>query len=520
MASTTTQPSPPGTRIIHASADAANVVGGITESFLGGERGVTLSSGELDCLSNGASSLTAGVMDTAGRTAQTFKALQQQTQVITQQSKVAGSPLQVGEAAPVVAPPANPVDPLIVAFELSQRLAMIMEYERKISRKCLKSDARKQIEAASHHLSNVTFTEGRLVANGVDIVTELGEAIGAYDDKQYRAFGDKIGLAARKVLLSEKSDALEKLFHTPSQDDIEETTSNLVRSLFQGDMHVQIATDGVTTWAPLPSGYPQATPFNIAAVSTSLVPWMLLPASEVNVDLHQCIVGNQALFNSAYGALWSIMGKLSDASTSIDMPTIEKATGEGADGFGLLATSLLDVQIALRRCGFNAEQEAILMDSIEAGKGFHSKLAVPKETLSKAYTTKNVAGAVDAWENERYGEFGKRIGTTLRELLIETFPGKYEVNGNGALRREVIGLADKRGMEKAIVKADSKAAPFELVRATIAVAAIVPSLLLVAILLRAWRAQRQECHPYSTLLVTAEVSTPVFDREPQEMSPV
>merc|ERR1712167_123436 len=127
---------------------------------------------------------------------------------------------------------------------------------------------------------------------------------------------------------------------------------------------------------------------------------------------------------------------------------IEKATGEGAEGFGALAMSMLDVQIALRRCGFNTEQEAILLDSIAAGKGFHSKMNMPEEKLSKAYATRNVAKAVDAWEDQRYDEFGKRMGTTLRELLLETFPDKYVVDNQGALRthvKQVVGLAELGG---------------------------------------------------------------------------
>merc|ERR1712137_1371134 len=109
--------------------------------------------------------------------------------------------------------------------------------------------------------------------------------------------------------------------------------------------------------------------------------------------------------------MWSIMNKLAATSSSdLDMPMIEKATGEGAEGFGAFAMSLLDVQIALRRCGFNSEQEAILLDSIAAGRGFHSKVDLPEEKLSKTYATKNVAKAVDAWEGKRYDEFGKRMG--------------------------------------------------------------------------------------------------------------
>jgi hypothetical protein len=447
-------------------------------------------------------------MDTAGRTAQTFKRLQQQMQVsaMDARSGVAQTGVPMGSVA-------NPIDPLIVALELSQRLASMMEYEEKITDKCLKLDARSELRAAIHHLTNVSFAGGRLVANGVDIVTELGQAIGAYDDKQYRMFGDNVGLAARKVLISQKSDSLEKLFHEPSPRDIEETTSNLVRSLFGGDMQVQISTDGVTTLAPPPPGYFVTPGSN---VTPPLVPWTLLPASEVNVDLHKCIVGNQLLFTDAWKPMWSIMNKLTATSSSnLDMPMIEKATGEGAEGFGAFAMSLLDVQIALRRCGFNSEQEAILLDSIAAGKGFHSKVDMPKEKLSKTYATKNVAKAVDAWEDERYDEFGKRMGTTLRELLLETFPGKYKVDHVGTLRgtEQVVGLVEL-GMEAPGLE---KRGPFSSVRGLLAAAFLVPSFLLAASVLRAWRTGRQEWPRYGTLLEDAEVpNVAVFEREEQE----
>jgi hypothetical protein len=438
----------PGTALVRLSDSASKIVGGMAESFLGGEHGV-LTPSELRCLSDGAGKLAGGVMDTAGRTAQTYHVLASQ-----HSGNALAASMAAAQSGMSVNPNAqNPVDPLIAGIELSQRLSSMMEFEEKISSKCLKDDAKAELKAASHHLSNVSFMGGRLVANGVDIITELGRAAGAYDDGNYRMFGDNMGLAARKVLISNKGEGYKELMLEPTDADIQDVTNGLVKQLFQSGMRLQVSTDAITTMAPPPPQYypmmSQTQPgSNVTQPPVpTLVPWTLLPATEVNVDLHQCVAGNRDLFKDAWEPVWKIMGQMARTGTSgtaKDMNAVEKATGEGAEGFGALAMSMLDMQIAMRRCGFTAEQEAIIYDSMQAGKSIHTKFDGGKfdnEDFTKGDMSETVADAVEDWKQKKFEKFGERMGQALRDITIQAFPEKYYVDADGRLRQRLVQLS-------------------------------------------------------------------------------
>lgn len=105
--------------------------------------------------------------------------------------------------------------------------------------------------------------------------------------------------------------------------------------------------------------------------------------------------------------------------------------------------SFLDLQIALRRCGFTTEQEAILWDAMVVGKGVHMKLEIPEgEAMDMPDASGNTARAVRDWRARRYDKFGERLGVALREVVLEAFPEKYWVDDTGALRTQLISLAD------------------------------------------------------------------------------
>jgi hypothetical protein len=172
----------------------------------------------------------------------------------------------------------------------------------------------------------------------------------------------------------------------------------------------------------------------------------MLPATEVNVDLHQCVAGNKELFKNAWTPVWNICSKMAKGQAismgDADMSTVEKATGEGAEGFGALAMSMLDAQIALRRCGFTAEQEAILYDAVQAGKGFHTKFeSGDHQEFTKGDMSETTADAVNAWKDKNFQKFGQLLGQALRDITIEAFPEKYYVDSDGRLRQRLIQLS-------------------------------------------------------------------------------
>eukprot|EP00928_Gymnodinium_smaydae_P079096 TRINITY_DN63110_c0_g1_i1.p1 TRINITY_DN63110_c0_g1~~TRINITY_DN63110_c0_g1_i1.p1 ORF type:complete len:614 (-),score=163.07 TRINITY_DN63110_c0_g1_i1:91-1932(-) len=483
---------PPGVdstaNLVAMSQKTANIIGGLTESFLGGSQ-AQLTPHELECLSSGASSLAGGMLDTAGRTAQSMKAFAAQAQAAKSLQQAQMSPRmamrasqmqpqmspQMAQAYPGMAqappgtygatgaygptPPGavpyggsglNPVDPLIAGLEITTRISRMMELENKVADKCLHQDAKDALKAAARHMHNMSYVGGHLISNGVDIMTELTKAVSAYEEGDYRAFGDNFGMAARKTLLSKEGEGLHGLLHAPTRAEIEEVTSSLVGSMFGHDMTLEVWTDPITTMAPPPAMYympPTAMPplpnGTIVYANTqpppAEVPWVLLPAADVKVDLHSCVQGNQKLFKTAWSPVFKVMSKMAQTSTADGMTMLEKGTATGAEGMGALAMSMLDMQIALRRCGFTAEQEAILWDAMEAGKGWHTKFHVPDDETEheNEQISKNMAHAVTEWKDRDYDQFGKRLGVALREMAITAFPEKYFVDSNGRLRRHL-----------------------------------------------------------------------------------
>lgn len=305
-----------GSELVNFSREASEIVQGLTEAFLGGEHG-SLSEKELNCLSNGAGKMAGGMLDTAGRTAESYHFLKSQHrgQSLDAQYAAAQAGLYVNPGM------SNPIDPLIAGLELSQRLARLMEFEKEFARECLKEDAIEQINAAVHHMSNTTFVGSRLVANGVDVVTELGKAVDAFDDKEYRGFGDNIGLAARRVLISKRGEGINALLHTPTDEEIEDVTTGLVKSIFGQGMSVQVKSDAITTYAPPPPGMftTQVDVINNSSVKVptapTLIPWTLLPTTEVDVDLRQCVGGNKELFESAWRPVFATMERVAVSSS-------------------------------------------------------------------------------------------------------------------------------------------------------------------------------------------------------------
>merc|ERR1712146_767132 len=92
--------------------------------------------------------------------------------------------------------------------------------------------------------------------------------------------------------------------------------------------------------------------------------------TEVDVDLHDCLVGNMPLWKSAWTPVFELMSTAT-ASADAEMPTSSD-----------MMSSFMDVQLALQRCDINPAQEAMLIDTFESGGKFKAKLDVPDTSCS------------------------------------------------------------------------------------------------------------------------------------------
>eukprot|EP00929_Paragymnodinium_shiwhaense_P116168 TRINITY_DN8547_c0_g2_i1.p1 TRINITY_DN8547_c0_g2~~TRINITY_DN8547_c0_g2_i1.p1 ORF type:complete len:549 (+),score=135.85 TRINITY_DN8547_c0_g2_i1:116-1762(+) len=437
----------------HVSNDAAGVVGGMTEAFLGTRK---ISAEESHCLANGASTLAAAITQSCGDAVDSFRSATAALQTTTLEPvMIANGTLQNSGSAFPWLPTSSTVAPLtggeetVITLEFAARFAGILDLERQLAKQCLHDDAVKTLETAADHMGNLTYVGGHVIANGVDILTELTDAAAAFDAGNFRRFGQDLGGAWRKVVLSKKSDMGLEM---PSEAGIEEMTQSLMASLFGNGLSLQIETDGgmsMTTpmlrgsmyGSTMSAGQPGQAPANPVQPALPVQPAMTAPATvqqpgypypsgpqTINIDLRNCLVVNMPLFESA----WAPVLKLFQDAAS------KEAAEAALSDMSALVMSMFDLQLALRMCGLGPYQEAALLDGMKAGT-VHTKLDLPevhsmspqqeRDSMSKAF-----AEALQDWKLHSWAAFGGQLGSILRDMMVVMFPAKYSVDDLGRLR--------------------------------------------------------------------------------------
>merc|ERR1712227_155934 len=94
----------------------------------------------------------------------------------------------------------------------------------------------------------------------------------------------------------------------------------------------------------------------------------LAPAT-LNIDLHKCISDNMVFWKSAWAPVFDLASAAASGSVSEAPDTSE------------LMMSMMHVQMAMTRCKITPEMEAMLIDSMEAGK-LHASLKMPQGQTS------------------------------------------------------------------------------------------------------------------------------------------
>jgi len=346
----------------------------------------------------------------------------------------------------------------VVSLEFVARFAGLLELEKQLAKDCLQMDAVKNIESAAKHMFNATYVGNRLITNGVDILSELADATGAYDAGKFREFGQDLGGAWRKVVLSKKS-FLD--FEMPSAQELDEMTQALMVALFGSGMTLRVETDAqvapMMPTAPPPQVYAAAPQLRGGALYGSApgapaapfvqpgTAYPVLPSS-VDIDLRTCLVANMPLFRSAWAPVFKLF---LDAST-------EDAADALPDTSQLLI-SMLDLQLALRTCGLGPQQEAVLFDAMHMGE-LHTKLELPemasmntqqeRDALSRGFSA-----ALHDWREHSWSAFGAQLGSILRDMVLLTFPQKYSLDDAGRLRSLLTELTSSNHASSTLSKA-------------------------------------------------------------------
>lgn len=98
------------------------------------------------------------------------------------------------------------------------------------------------------------------------------------------------------------------------------------------------------------------------------------------------------------------------------------------------------MQLALTRCGIGPLQETVLIDALESGS-LHTQLGMPDQKVTSEGISKMVAVAIKDFEGENWFDFGAQLGKVLQDMLVATFPQKYEVDLTGQLKNSLVNKA-------------------------------------------------------------------------------
>merc|ERR1712048_1192436 len=177
------------------------------------------------------------------------------------------------------------------------------------------------------------------------------------------------------------------------------------------------------TWPTAqPAGPLGASPSGSVAFLATPAPAPTLAPAKLNVDLHERISDNKVLWKSAWAPVFDLASAAASGSES-EVPDMSE-----------LMMSMMDVQMAMQRCEITPAMEAILIDSMEAGK-LHAQLKMPD--VNKGGVPSLLASALDDYKHEQWYAFGNQLGAAMQDMLVVTLDQKYEVDHAGSLHQRL-----------------------------------------------------------------------------------
>jgi len=278
-----------------------------------------------------------------------------------------------------------------------------------ILKECLRGDALKSMETAGKHLQDPEYVSGRLMANGADVASELSDAVLAYEKHNFRAFGQNLGKALRKVLLSH-SVAAELPEGPPTAFVLANVSAGILRGFFGEGFAVDVESE---------EGY-----------------------DPMRIDLHECVGRNMPFFQSVWASTMFFYGK--KASQTQEPEAVKTDVRKKPAAWApALALAMLQLPTAFRRCGLGSEQKEMLLNSIKTlGAGTHATFQMPTaESVSKKDIATEMAKTVKEWAHQDWYTFGFDLGRLLQHTFVAIYSMKYSVDSNGMLHRHLIAEA-------------------------------------------------------------------------------
>merc|ERR1712048_217338 len=83
----------------------------------------------------------------------------------------------------------------------------------------------------------------------------------------------------------------------------------------------------------------------------------------------------------------------------------------------------------------------MIIDSLQTGGDLETKLRVPTDKTHGGELPSLFASALEDYKDGQWYAFGTQLGAAMQELVVTTFPAKYEVDDFGSLKR-VLGASE------------------------------------------------------------------------------
>jgi len=368
---------------VEVSAESMEIVSGIIESFM---HKIQLRAGEKRCLENNVAELTGDVMGAGLDVVKAIKA-------------VIPHPGANGTAQP-----SHPFNVVGAGLDGAVKLTSLVTLCTQLVKDCVKGDALDLLKKTAHHLMNTSFVVNRFVVNGVDIARSLSDGIIAYEAHNFKKFGNDIGTALRKILLSKAQHGTKLPEGVPEETIIQETTDGLMRGFFATGSGVEI-TDAAD------------------------------PRVDISLNLHQCIAGNSVFFKDIFMGFWSLIAQMSANKEQHGLDG-HKPRQDQSSWSNDLMMAMAQFPMALDRCNVGSRTEEMLSEAIYSLKEVEVNIMFPSTKLTADYATNEMAKAVEDWTKWKFEDFGKELGKVLRDLVLQAFPQKYSVDSFGRLQRD------------------------------------------------------------------------------------
>jgi len=361
------------------SRDSMQVVRGLVEAFM---HKVELMPGEKKCLETNIGTFAGDIMGTVDDLVTGIKALVKGKGTIAK-----------GQGGGVMA----------AGMDGGMKLMSLVTLSTSVLKNCVHGDALKLLKKTGQHMINGKYLEHRILVNGVDVARSLSDAILAFEDHHFHRFGTDIGTALRKILLSKATGGSSLPEGVPEQVIIQKATEGLMDGFFVRGSSLKVTDTAVAD-------------------------------VDIVVNLHQCIAGNSMFFKEIWMAAWDLFAQISVNKDQHGLGKLGLNQNKGQPKWqGELMVAMMQVPMALNKCGVSQQMQGMLMEAIKSLQGLNVDFRFPHHHVTGQETAERMAKAVDAWTRWDFEKFGYELGKLFRELVMLAFPQKYSIDASGKL---------------------------------------------------------------------------------------